>query len=144
MHRLRPTKKQLSGTYTMLLIQRPLAAPPCSQQHPLRTLPPPGSTCARACMQQKDRKRQTLDWCLFEVVRDRALSFLGKATCISIMLDERNGRLLTKYSATDCNLEVRVRCLAQIRDAGGTACGVAEAVHAAWCVVAFDGRCIRA
>ena len=57
--------------------------------------------------------------------------FVGKATCISIMRDERNGRLLIKYSATDCNLEVRVGCLAQIRDAGGTACGVAEAVHAA-------------
>ena len=79
----------------------------------------------------KDRKRRTLEWCLFEAVRDRELSFLGKATCISIMLDERNGRLLIKYSATDCNLEVRVGCLAQIRDAGGTACGVAEAVHAA-------------
>jgi hypothetical protein len=78
----------------------------------------------------KDRKRRTLEWCLFEAVRDRELSFLGKATCISIMLDERNGRLSIKYSATDCNLEVRVGCLAQIRDAGGTTCGVAEAVHA--------------
>ena len=42
-----------------------------------------------------------------------------------------NGRLLIKYSATDCNLEVRVGCLVQIRDIGSTACGVAEAVHAA-------------
>ena len=79
----------------------------------------------------KDRKRRTLEWCLFEAVRDRELSFLSKATCISIMLDERNGRLLIKYSATDCHLEVRVGCLAQIRDAGGTACGIAEAIHAA-------------
>ena len=52
----------------------------------------------------KDRNRRTLEWCLFEAVRDRELSFLGKATCISIMLDERNGWLLIKYSATDCNL----------------------------------------
>ena len=28
----------------------------------------------------KDRKRRTLEWCLFEAVRDRELSFLGKAT----------------------------------------------------------------
>ena len=52
----------------------------------------------------KDRKRRKLEWCLFEAVRDRELQFLGKATCISIMLDERNVRLLNKYSATDCNL----------------------------------------
>ena len=78
----------------------------------------------------KDRKRRMLQWCLFEVVRDRELSF-GNATCISIMLDELSGRLLIKYSATDCNLEVRVGCLPQIRDAGGTACGVAEAIRAA-------------
>jgi hypothetical protein len=79
----------------------------------------------------KDRKRRTLEWCLFEAVRDRELTFLSKATCISLMLDERNGRLLIKYSATDCHLEVRVGCLAQIRDAGGTACGIVEAMHAA-------------
>jgi hypothetical protein len=40
------------------------------------------------------------------------------------------GRLLIKYSASDCDLEVCVGCLAQIRDAGGTACGIAEAIHA--------------
>jgi len=85
----------------------------------------------RKGIQAKNRKRRTLEWCLFEAVRDRELSFLGKATCISIMLDERNGRLLIKYSATDRHLDVRVGCLAQIRDAGGTACGVAEAVHTA-------------
>ena len=58
------------------------------------------------------------------------MTFLSKATCISIMLDERNGRLLIKYSAADCHLEVRVGCLAQIRDVGGTPCGIAEAIHA--------------
>ena len=42
----------------------------------------------------KERKRRTLEWCLFEAVRDKELEFLAKATCISIMLDERNGRLL--------------------------------------------------
>ena len=86
----------------------------------------------------KDRKRRTLERCLFEAVRDRALSFLSKATCISLMLDERSGWLLIKYSATDCHLEVRVGCLAQIRDAGGTACGMAEATHAA--VARFSTR----
>ena len=79
----------------------------------------------------KDRKRRTLEWCLFEAVGGRELPFFSKATCIKIMLDGRNGRLLIKYSATDCHLEVRVGCLAQIRDAGGTACGIAEAIHAA-------------
>ena len=50
MRGLRPTKRQSSGTYSMLLVQRPLAAPPCSQQHHLlRTLSPPRSTRARAC-----------------------------------------------------------------------------------------------
>jgi hypothetical protein len=85
----------------------------------------------RKGIQAKDRKRRTLEWCLFEAVRDREVSFLGKATCISIMLDERNGRLLIKFSARDRHLDVRVGCLAQIRDAGGTASGVAEALHTA-------------
>ena len=50
----------------------------------------------RGMQAAKDRKRRTLEWCLFEAVRGRELSFLSKATCISIMLDERNGRLLIK------------------------------------------------
>jgi hypothetical protein len=78
-----------------------------------------------------DRKRRTLEWCLYEAVRDKELEFLAKATCISIMLDERNGRLLIKYSATNRKLDVRVGCLALMRDAGGTSRDVATAVHTA-------------
>ena len=79
----------------------------------------------------KERKRRTLEWCLFEAVRDKELEFLAKATCISIMLDERNGRLLIKYSAANHKLDVRVGCLAQLRDAGATSRDVATAVHTA-------------
>jgi len=78
-----------------------------------------------------DRKQRTLEWCLFEAVRGRELEFLAKATCIGIMLDERNGRLLIKYSAASRALDVRVGCLALMRDTGGTARDVAAAVHTA-------------
>ncbi len=30
----------------------------------------------------RERKRRTLEWCLFGAVRDRELSSLGNATCI--------------------------------------------------------------
>ena len=54
------------------------------------------------------------------------------------MLDERNGRLLIKHSASNAHLDVRVGCLALLRDAGVTSRGVAEAVHAA--VIRFCTR----
>ena len=88
-----------------------------------------------------DRKRRTLQWCLFEAVRDQELEFMATATCISIMLDERNGRLLIKYSATNAKLDVRVGCLGLVRDAGGTSRDVAVAVHAA--VARFCTRRVR-
>ena len=80
---------------------------------------------------EMDRKRRTLEWCLLEAVRDQEREFLATATCISIMLDERNGRLLIKYSATNKKLDVRVGCLGLVRDAGGTSRDVAVAVHTA-------------
>ena len=110
MHRLRATKRQLSGTYVHHAADSEATGGPL-----LAAAAPPGEDFATAWLDlrkgmqaAKDRKRRTLEWCLFEVARDCELSFLRKATCISIMLDESNGWLLIKYSATDCNLEVRV------------------------------------
>ena len=45
----------------------------------------------------KDRKRRTLERCLFEVARDRDLSFFCKATPISTMLDERKWSVVDPY-----------------------------------------------
>jgi hypothetical protein len=86
---------------------------------------------AEGSRRQWPRKRRTLEWCLFEALRDRELTFLETATCISIALDERNGRLLLKYAAANRQLDVRSGCFALLRDAGATARDVASAVHQA-------------
>ena len=77
------------------------------------------------------RKHRSMEWCLFEALRDRELAFLLQATCISISLDERNGRLLMKYSAVGDGLEPRWGCLAICRDSGAHSRDVAAAVLAA-------------
>ena len=81
--------------------------------------------------QRQSRKCRTLEWCLFEACRDRELDFLRAATCMSIALDERDGRLLIKYAASNAQLEVRYGCLALLRDAGSNAYEIAAAVHKA-------------
>ena len=75
------------------------------------------------------RKLTTMEWCLFEALRDEELAFLASAVCISLAVDERNGRLLIKYSASNTALDVRVGCLAQVLDPGGSAHEVASAIH---------------
>ena len=77
------------------------------------------------------RKLRTLEWCLFEAIRDREHDFLQAARCMSIATDERNGRLLVKYAASNDNLDVQYGCLALLRDAGSNAHDIAAAVHRA-------------
>ena len=77
----------------------------------------------------KDRKHCSMQWCLYEAWRELELGFMADAESVSIMLDERNGRLLIKYSASNKNLDVRVGCLALMRDAGATSVDVVNAVH---------------
>jgi hypothetical protein len=55
--------------------------------------------------QRQSRKLRTLEWCLFEAFRDRELDFLQAARCVSIALDERDGRLLVKYAASNAQLQ---------------------------------------
>lgn len=52
----------------------------------------------------KDRKHCSMQWCLYEAWRELELGFMADAESVSIMLDERNGRLLAKYSASNKNL----------------------------------------
>ena len=79
----------------------------------------------------KSRKQSSMEWCLYEAWREHELEFMASATTVSIMLDERHGRLLIKYAATNKNLDVRVGCLALMRDAGATSIDVVNAVHSA-------------
>ena len=81
--------------------------------------------------QRGSRRLRTLEWCLFEASRDRELDFLKGAKCVSISSDERNGRLLVKYAASDDQLNVQYGCMALLRDAGGSAYDIAAAVHKA-------------
>ena len=81
--------------------------------------------------QRTERKGRTLERCLYEALRDTEVAFLGRAACVSLMLDERQGRLLIKHAASDRSLEVRWGVLAMMRDAGATAQDAAAAVHEA-------------
>jgi len=79
--------------------------------------------------QRRQRKHTTIEWCFFEALRDEELAFLASAVCISLAVDERNGRLLIKYFASNKALEVQVGCLGLVRDPGGSAHEVAQAIH---------------
>ena len=46
----------------------------------------------------KDRKRCSMQWCLYEAWRELELGCMADAESVSIMLNERNGRLIVKYS----------------------------------------------
>ena len=52
----------------------------------------------------KDRKHCSMQWCLYEAWRELELGFMADAESVSIMLDERNGRLLIKYSDSNKTL----------------------------------------
>ncbi len=75
------------------------------------------------------RKRATLEWCIYEAIRDVDRTFLAKASAIAVLLDERNGRILLKFHACDDELNVRVGVIALLQDHGKAACDVANAVH---------------
>ena len=79
-------------------------------------------------LRRSPKKARSIQWCLYEALRDWELRFLQAAGCINIALDERNGRLLVKYSASDAKLDVRWGCLALLRNRGSTSQDVAAAV----------------
>ena len=79
---------------------------------------------------QTGTKRCTLEWCLFEALRDQERAFLKHASSICIALDERQGRLLLMFSACH-KLEVCTGVLGQLQHEGKTAVDVASCVFKA-------------
>ena len=65
-------------------------------------------------------------WCLAEALRSQDRHFLRKATCICLARDERDGRLVVRFSATDEHLETRRRLLGLARDWGSGAQCIAD------------------
>ncbi len=64
----------------------------------------------RSSSTQSSMKRNTMEWCLLQALRDEERPFLCHAKSISIALDERKGRWLLMFTA--CNgLEVRTGVL---------------------------------
>ncbi len=76
------------------------------------------------------RKRNTIEWCLWQALRDTECSFLAAANTVSVAMDERHGRTLVTYAACK-GREVSSGILAQFRDAGRSADEVAACVHKA-------------
>ncbi len=88
-------------------------------------------SCGDSCLDMSKRKRFTIEWCIFEALRDKERDMLSKAATISVAMDERNDRLLVTYAASN-KTDVRSGVLAQLRSPGRTAdevaCCVALAV----------------
>ena len=89
----------------------------------------------------KSRNQCSWEWCLYEAWREQELEFMAKTETINITLDKRTGRRRIEYSASNREPDVRVGCLALMRDAGAASCEVTAAVHGA--VTRFCTRGMR-
>ena len=71
-------------------------------------------------------KLGNMRWCLAEALRTQDRQFLANATCICLARDERDGRLVARFSATDKNLTTRRCLLGLARDWGSGAQAIAD------------------
>lgn len=71
-------------------------------------------------------KLGNMRWCLADALRAQDREFLANATCICLARDERDGRLVVRFSATDKNLTTRRRLLGLARDWGSGAQAIAD------------------
>ena len=76
-------------------------------------------------------KVRRMRWVLVEALREQDRKFLAGATTIVLCRDERESRLLLRYSACSSNLQVRRGFLGQTRNAGGHACELVNATRKA-------------
>jgi len=67
--------------------------------------------------EQSQRRTASMEWCLYEAIRDQEREFMSKAQTISVALDERKGRLLVTYRACK-GVVVRAGVLAQLQHLG--------------------------
>jgi hypothetical protein len=71
-------------------------------------------------------KLGNMRWCLAEALRIQDRQFLASAACICLARDERDGRLVVRFSATDSNLTTRRGLLGLARDWGSGAQAIAD------------------
>ena len=76
------------------------------------------------------RKRFTIEWCLFQTLREQERGRLAKAHTIAVAMDEREDRLLVTYAAC-AGTDVPTGVLAQLRNPSRSADAVAFCVQAA-------------
>ncbi len=78
------------------------------------------------------RKITTMEWCLWEALRDSERSALARASTIALAVDERKGRLLVSFSACSRKgLDVTTGFLAQLQHQGANSVDVAACVRKA-------------
>ena len=97
-----------------------VSAPPASEFEAVANAVQTGSSGDPLVNHMSSRRKTSIQWCISEAVRDSTRKFLRSAKCISISLDESNGRLLIKFRGVsgDGELIVREGCLAIFRDPG--------------------------
>ena len=93
-----------------------------------RALRIPSSTSKQ--MRQSARRAVSIEWCLYEAIRDKQRKFASEASTIGVALDERKGHSLVTFRAC-AGLEVCHGILAAMKDAGKSAAHIAQAIHKA-------------
>ncbi len=76
------------------------------------------------------RKKTSIEWCIFQALRDKQRAELTETRTISIGMDERNERLLVRYSACK-GTHVSQGILAQLRRPGRDASMLASSLRKA-------------
>ena len=81
---------------------------------------------------QSARKTTTLEWCLWEALRDSERVALAQASTIALAVDERKGRLLLSFTAcAPKGIDVTTGFLAQLQHQGANSVEVAACVRKA-------------